>query len=275
MDNDSSKALGPSDEAALAPLGNAIPPQLAAEIEAARSYRARSKAANTVRAYDSDWRQFEEWCWTRDLEPMPAMPEAVATYLASLAQAADAAGTQQGGTVGGIAGNGAASGSRVVAAAGDSPDRIAMGAPDTRAPTASLFNVNRNGGNYLVETDPRLTDHKTWLSSDHLLGQMGYSPDTVQKRLGDGYYEQKLVREQIGQLTGRRFLDGYASDEAQYRALLEAGATVASALDIAAKAAPGAVILAMLPDTGERYFSTPLFADINEGSDDDWLAGLP
>jgi filamentous hemagglutinin len=57
---------------------------------------------------------------------------------------------------------------------------------------------------------------------------MGYSPDTVQKRLGDGYYEQKLVREQIGQLTGRRFLDGYASDEAQYRALLEAGATVAS-----------------------------------------------
>lgn len=146
----------------------------------------------------------------------------------ALAQAADAAGTQQGGTVGGIAGNGTASGARVVAAAGGSPDRIAMGAPDTRAPTASLFNVNRNGGNYLVETDPRFTDHKTWLSSDHLLGQMGYSPDTVQKRLGDGYYEQKLVREQIGELTGRRFLDGYASDEAQYRALLEAGATVAS-----------------------------------------------
>lgn len=51
---------------ALVPLGQTIPPQLAAEIEAARSYRARSKAANTVRAYDSDWRQFEEWCWTVD-----------------------------------------------------------------------------------------------------------------------------------------------------------------------------------------------------------------
>ena len=87
MDDDSRRALGLSDEAALAPLGNVIPPQPAAEIEAARSYRARSKAANTVRAYGSDWRQFEEWCWTRDLEPMPAMPEAVATYLASLAQA--------------------------------------------------------------------------------------------------------------------------------------------------------------------------------------------
>ncbi|WP_230959897.1 site-specific integrase, partial [Erythrobacter donghaensis] len=76
----------PIDEG-LVSLGQAIPPQLAAEIEAARSYRARSKAANTVRAYDSDWRQFEEWCWTRDLEPMPAMPEVVATWLASLAQA--------------------------------------------------------------------------------------------------------------------------------------------------------------------------------------------
>ena len=56
---------------------------------------------------------------------------------------------------------------------------------------------------------------------------------------------------------------------------ISAGATVASALDVAARAEPGAVILAMLPDTGERYFSTPLFADVNEGSDDDWLAGLP
>ena len=37
----------------------------------------------------------------------------------------------------------------------------------------------------------------------------------------------------------------------------------------------GAVILAMLPDTGERYFSTFLFEGVNEGSDDEWLAGLP
>ena len=36
------------------------------------------------------------------------------------------------------------------------------------------------------------------------------------------------MREQIGELTGRRFLTGHASDEDQYRALLEAGATVAS-----------------------------------------------
>jgi cysteine synthase len=52
------------------------------------------------------------------------------------------------------------------------------------------------------------------------------------------------------------------------------GATLASALDIANSAEPGSVILAMLPDTGERYLSTFLFEGVNEGSDDDWLASL-
>jgi cysteine synthase A len=55
---------------------------------------------------------------------------------------------------------------------------------------------------------------------------------------------------------------------------ISAGATLATALDVAAKADPGSVILAMLPDTGERYLSTPLFEGVNEGSDDDWLASL-
>ena len=53
-----------------------------------------------------------------------------------------------------------------------------------------------------------------------------------------------------------------------------AGATIAAALKVAAGAAPGSVLLAVLPDTGERYFSTPLFEGVNEGSDDDWLASL-
>nr|CUV48023.1 protein of unknown function [Ralstonia solanacearum] len=42
----------------------------------------------------------------------------------------------------------------------------------------------------------------------------------------DSFYEQKLVREQVAQLTGRRFLDGYSSDEAQYRALIDNGVTL-------------------------------------------------
>ena len=55
---------------------------------------------------------------------------------------------------------------------------------------------------------------------------------------------------------------------------ISAGATLATALDVAEKAEEGAAILAMLPDTGERYLSTPLFEGVEEGSDDDWLAGL-
>ena len=55
---------------------------------------------------------------------------------------------------------------------------------------------------------------------------------------------------------------------------ISAGATLATALDVAEEAPEGAVILAMLPDTGERYLSTPLFEGVNEGSDDDWLASL-
>jgi len=55
---------------------------------------------------------------------------------------------------------------------------------------------------------------------------------------------------------------------------ISSGATLATALDIADDAAEGTVILAMLPDTGERYLSTPLFEGVNEGSDDDWLAAL-
>ncbi len=59
---------------------------LGAEIAAARGYRAQAKAANTLRAYTSDWSQFEAWCDARRLEPLPARPEAVATWLAVLAR---------------------------------------------------------------------------------------------------------------------------------------------------------------------------------------------
>jgi cysteine synthase A len=55
---------------------------------------------------------------------------------------------------------------------------------------------------------------------------------------------------------------------------ISSGATLAAGLEIAQSAEPGTVMVVMLPDTGERYLSTVLFADIAEGSDDDWLASL-
>ena len=43
---------------------------------------------------------------------------------------------------------------------------------------------------------------------------------------------------------------------------ITAGGTFAAALKVAETAPPGSTILCMLPDTGERYLSTPLFADV-------------
>ncbi|MHB8581886.1 MAG: cysteine synthase A [Gammaproteobacteria bacterium] len=56
---------------------------------------------------------------------------------------------------------------------------------------------------------------------------------------------------------------------------ISAGGTLAATLKVAEHAPQGAVLLAMLPDTAERYLSTFLFENINEGSDDDWLARQP
>ena len=53
---------------------------------------------------------------------------------------------------------------------------------------------------------------------------------------------------------------------------ISGGAAFAVAMRVAERAAPGAVILAILPDTGERYLTTPLFADIPEDMDADEAA---
>ncbi len=57
---------------------------------------------------------------------------------------------------------------------------------------------------------------------------------------------------------------------------ISSGGTFAAALKVAEQAEEGSVILAMLPDTGERYLSTPLFADVPDGPDEaqELLEGL-
>jgi len=99
--------------------------------------------------------------------------------------------------------------------------------------TSSLFQTSPDvAASYLIESNPRFTNYRNWLSSDYMLSQLASDPATMQKRLGDGFYEQKLIREQINQLTGRRFLTGYASDEAQYQALMDNGITTARTLQL-------------------------------------------
>ncbi len=98
--------------------------------------------------------------------------------------------------------------------------------PDTQLPVSSLYQIDPQAkAGYLVETDPRFTNGKAWLASDYMQNQLGV--DQAMKRLGDGYYEQRLVREQIVKLSGGRYLQGYSNDEEQYRALMDAGVTFA------------------------------------------------
>ncbi|MCD9007853.1 cysteine synthase A [Luteimonas sp. XNQY3] len=99
----------------------------------------------------------------------------------------------------------------------------------------------------------------------------GWTPDFVPTVLNRDIAAQVIsIDDGLAIETARRL----AAEEGIFVGI-SAGATAAAALEVAKTAKDGDVILTMLPDTGERYFSTPLFADVNEGSDDDWLAGLP
>lgn len=98
----------------------------------------------------------------------------------------------------------------------------------------------------------------------------GWTPDFVPEVLDRKAYDELLsITDDEAIATSRKL----AAEEGIFVGI-SAGATVATALKVAETAPQGSVLLAMLPDTGERYFSTPLFADVNEGSDDEWLASL-
>jgi cysteine synthase len=98
----------------------------------------------------------------------------------------------------------------------------------------------------------------------------GWTPDFVPSVLNREVVDELLT---IDDTTARDTARRLAAEEGIFVGL-SAGATVAAALDVAARADPGSVILAMLPDTGERYLSTILFEGVNEGSDDAWLEAL-
>jgi cysteine synthase A len=98
----------------------------------------------------------------------------------------------------------------------------------------------------------------------------GWTPDFVPEVLNRGIADAIVpVDDMLARDTARRL----AQEEGVFVGL-SAGATVAAALEIAKSASAGDVILAMLPDTGERYLSTFLLEGVNEGSDDEWLASL-
>ena len=111
-----------------------------------------------------------------------------------------------------------------------------------------------------------LLQGKEW--SPHKI--QGWTPDFVPEVLSrEAYHQLVNISDDEAIAVSRRL----AAEEGIFVGI-SAGATVATALKVAEDAPEGSVLLAMLPDTGERYFSTPLLNDLNEGSDDEWLASL-
>jgi filamentous hemagglutinin len=99
-------------------------------------------------------------------------------------------------------------------------------------PSGGIFHVNRDPGHPLVESDPRFTDFKTFLTSDYMLSRLPSTPESSLKRLGDGYYEEQLVLDQLALLTGRSFLNQYTEAQQQYQALMDQGVQVAKAMQL-------------------------------------------
>jgi len=99
----------------------------------------------------------------------------------------------------------------------------------------------------------------------------GWSPDFIPKITGDAVDMGVISR--VVTIAGADAMK-YAKALAQQEGIfvgITAGATFAGALEVCKTAAPGSTVLAMLPDTGERYLSTPLFGDVGADMNEDEL----
>lgn len=118
----------------------------------------------------------------------------------------------------------------------------------------------------VIATEPeaaQLMAGKEW--TPHKI--QGWTPDFIPKIMNT------KIADQVIPVTDDESRD-VARDLAAKEGIMtgvSGGGTVAAALKVAAQAPKESNILAMIPDTGERYISTYLFEGINEGSDEDWL----
>ena len=121
----------------------------------------------------------------------------------------------------------------------------------------------------VVVTEPAgaaLLDGKEW--QPHKI--QGWTPDFIPNVLDQQIADDNVPVTDEEAIEASRAL---ATQEGVFCGI-SAGGTFAAAQKTAARAEAGSVVLAMLPDTGERYLSTPLFEGISEGSDEALLEGL-
>ncbi|WP_175813464.1 contact-dependent inhibition toxin BcpA [Burkholderia contaminans] len=100
-------------------------------------------------------------------------------------------------------------------------------------PQGGLFKpTTAPNASYVIETNPAFTNQKNFISSDYFFGQLGVDLTHIPKRLGDGFYEQQLVRNEVTALTGKAVLGPYADLQTMYQSLMAAGADLSKSLDL-------------------------------------------
>ncbi|MEP1538470.1 MAG: pyridoxal-phosphate dependent enzyme [Paracoccaceae bacterium] len=132
--------------------------------------------------------------------------------------------------------------------------KIILTEPDNAALVASGYINTRNDANQPTEGHPHFQPHPI----------QGWTPDFIphvlQEALDKKYYDELLpVKGADGIAWSRRL----AAEEGIFTGI-SGGSTFAVSMELAKKAPEGSVMLCMLPDTGERYLSTPLFEGIAE-----------
>lgn len=140
------------------------------------------------------------------------------------------------------------------------PDtRIILTEPANAAIVSSGVGQERDGMGAPTLSHPAFEPHPI----------QGWTPDFIplvlQESLDKGFYDELLP---VAGADGMAWARRLAAKEGIFTGV-SGGSTFSVAMDVAARAEPGSVILAMLPDTGERYLSTPLFESIPEGMSDE------
>ena len=146
--------------------------------------------------------------------------------------------------------------------AADPGIRIIAAEPDNSPVLGSGVAQPRDASGKVTESHPHFRPHL----------MQGWSPDFVSS-LAETAITERLVDEivPVAGSDALRLARALATQEGIF-AGTSSGATLAAALEVARRSQPGANIVCMLPDTGERYLSTPLFEDIGEDMNDEELS---
>ena len=140
--------------------------------------------------------------------------------------------------------------------------KIIVSEPDVAALFSDGAPQSRNEDGSPAETHPAWNPHPI----------QGWTPDFIplvaQEPIDNGAIDRVL---KVSGADGMRWSRALAQQEGIFTGV-SGGSTFATAMDVAREAEPGSVILAMLPDTGERYLSTPLFDNVEADMNQDELA---